>query len=198
MNPRILGAAALVLGTAAALVRPPAAGTHGARLDPANYDAIIPESLAATIMQSGTGGLTLIDLRSAADFEGYHIPGARRMGDADLDQVSLPSGTTIIVYDSAAISAPRAWLLLKSQGYQKVFVLSGGMAAWQESILHPALPPGLNRHDEAAFARQIERSRFFGGSPVPAPSTGPKPRPPVRESAPPKETFDIGPGGCFY
>jgi rhodanese-related sulfurtransferase len=198
MNHRTLGAAALVLGTAAAFVRSPSTAPHGSRLDPANYDAIIPESLAATIMQNGTGGLTLIDLRSAAEFDGYHIPGARRMGDADLDQVSLPAASTIIVYDSATTTASRAWLLLKSQGYRRVYVLSGGIAAWRESILHPPLPPDLSRSGEAEFARQIERSRFFGGSPVPAPSVLPKPRPPVRDSTPAKETFDIGPGGCFY
>jgi hypothetical protein len=97
------------------------------------------------------------------------------------------------------VSAPRVWLLLKAQGYPRVYVLAGGLAAWDDEVMHPPLPPGMSRDAEEEFADRLDRSRFFGGSPVPAPSTRittPRPRPDSARGT--KESFDIGPGGCFY
>lgn len=197
---RILGVSALVLGGTAILVpAKPMTEREGTPPVSSHHDIIVAESLAARIIERGTQGLTLVDLRPQSAFESYHIPGAIRLRDADLDQPTLPEETTIVLYDETEASAPRIWLLLKAQGYAQVFVLSGGLDAWTHEVLHPALPPGMNRAAEDTFADRMERSRFFGGSPVPAPTRRAKPAHSAPDSIQPKkESFDIGPGGCFY
>jgi rhodanese-related sulfurtransferase len=198
---RILGLAALILGGAAVLVPPGSVTDLGgiAGPIPTHRDAIEADSLAVRIMESGTAGLTLVDLRSRSAFESYHIPGAVRLGADDLAQASLPEATIVVLYDEAELSAPRVWLLLKAQGYARVYVLAGGLAAWENEVLHPPLPPGMSRDAEKEFADRLERSRFFGGSPVPAPASRlntPRLRP--DSTGKKTESFDIGPGGCFY
>jgi rhodanese-related sulfurtransferase len=200
MITRMLGLTALVLGGAAVLA-PAGRVTDPATAEsiPAHHDAIEAESLAARIMENGTAGLTLVDLRSQSAFESYHIPGAMWLGAADPGQARLPVATIVVLYDEAEESAARAWLLLKAQGYVRVYVLAGGLVAWEEQVLHPSLPPGTSHEAEERFAARLERSRFFGGSPVPAPSrpiSVPRPRPDSTGGK--KESFDIGPGGCFY
>jgi len=198
---RMLGLAALILGGAAVLVPSGSVtepGGHAGPIPP-RHDAIEADSLAARIIRNGTAGLTLVDLRSQPAFESYHIPGAVRLGAADLAQAGLPEATIVVLYDEAELSAPRVWLLLKAQGYPRVYVLAGGLAAWEIEVLHPQLPPGMSRDAEEEFAARLERSRFFGGSPVPATArrdTMPRLRPDSNRDR--KAAFDIGPGGCFY
>ena len=166
---------------------------------PAQLDAIDADSLAARIIENGIAGLTLVDLRSPPAFESYHIPGAMRLGAADLGQATLPETTTVVLYDETGEIAPRVWLLLKAQGYPRVYVLAGGLAAWDAQVLHPPLPPGMSHEANDEFADRLERSRFFGGSPAPAPSKRiVRPRPRSDSARGKKESFDIGPGGCFY
>ncbi|MEP7325024.1 MAG: rhodanese-like domain-containing protein [Gemmatimonadota bacterium] len=196
---RLLGFTALLLGGSALLVPDRPAVDSAGTPSPAHHDLVAAESLAARIMANGTAGLTLVDLRAPTAFDSYHIPGAVRLEAGELGQARLPEANTIVLYDDAESSAAGVWLLLKAQGYASVYVLSGGMAAWKDEVLHPALPPGMARETEARFGRQMELSRFFGGSPVPAPArriTPPSPRP--DSAGKKKESFDIGPGGCFY
>lgn len=197
---RMLGLTALLLGGAAVLVpSSPATNQSAAGVVPAHLDAIEADSLAARIMESGTTGLTLVDLRSQSAFGSYHIPGAVRLSATDLGQATLPETTIVVLYDENGESAARTWLLLKAQGYPRVFILAGGLTAWDAQVLHPPLPPGMSHEGNHEFADQLERSRFFGGSPVPAPSKRIAPHRPRSDSAGrKKESFDIGPGGCFY
>jgi rhodanese-related sulfurtransferase len=198
---RMLGVAALILGGAAVLVpseplSDPAGGSGPATR---HRDAIQAESLAARIMERGTSGLTLVDLRSQSAFESYHIPGAVRLRAANLGPARLPAETIVVLYDEAEEASPRVWLLLRAQGYPKVYVLAGGLAAWNDEVLHPPLPPGMGGEDEDEFVGRMERSRFFGGHPVPSPARRtPVPRPRPDSTDRKKESFDIGPGGCFY
>ncbi len=40
-----------------------------------------------------------------------------------------------------------------------------GLAAWQEDILFPAPPPAADAEAQTRWARAVEVSRFFGGTP---------------------------------
>lgn len=64
-------------------------------------------------------------------------------------QLGISEQHTVIIYDNQGIySAPRAWWLLKSMGFEKVFVLDGGLPEWLNSNLPTNNEYGLSAsHD---------------------------------------------------
>ncbi len=50
----------------------------------------------------------------------------------------------------------------EAQGFKSVYVLSGGMQGWKDFVLFPVRPQGGT---DAAFERQAQVAKFFGGAP---------------------------------
>ena len=96
---------------------------------------IVPEAFQARLA-AGEQCL-LLDLRSAGDFATAHIPGARWLSRGRLDlqiEQEVPDKKAGVVFygrkgNESTLSTP----LLKNLGYQQVFVLQGGIAAWQDA-----------------------------------------------------------------
>ncbi|HEU4629788.1 MAG TPA: rhodanese-like domain-containing protein [Gemmatimonadaceae bacterium] len=110
-------------------------------------------------------GLRILDLRSPAEFDAYHVPGAER---ADIQAVpSLPfrAGETIVLYSEGGTHAAQAWLLLRALGYRRVYFLRGGLYEWLEQVIDPVLPAGDDAATRAERARIASLSRYFGGMP---------------------------------
>ena len=62
--------------------------------------------------------------------------GARPIPDSSvlktkLQNFGVRSNSTIVLYDTNFYSSPRAWWQLKFMGFEKVFVLEGGISAWK-------------------------------------------------------------------
>jgi len=104
----------------------------------------------------------LIDLRDAEAVASYYIPGADHVPLSALAEYPLLRNEKIVLYSEDEVHAAQAWILLKARGFQGVYTLEGGMQAWKDRILFPALPETA-RAEELEKARNI--SRFFGGSP---------------------------------
>ncbi len=104
----------------------------------------------------------LIDLRAAEAVASYYIPGAEHVAVSALPDYPLLRNEKIVLYSEDEVHAAQAWILLKARGFRGVYTLEGGLQAWKDRILFPALP-------ETAPAEEIEKasnvSRFFGGSP---------------------------------
>ncbi|MFC7402773.1 sulfurtransferase [Citricoccus sp. GCM10030269] len=73
--------------------------------------------------------------------EGRHpLPDPGRFGDT-VRMLGINDGDTIVVYDDAqATSAARAWWLLRHAGFEKTYLLDGGLTAWRNANL--PLQPG--------------------------------------------------------
>lgn len=53
---------------------------------------------------------------------------------AQVRQLGINNSDTVVVYDDKGLfSAPRAWWMFKAMGYKKVYVLDGGLPAWQKA-----------------------------------------------------------------
>jgi len=83
--------------------------------------------------------LMIVDLRTPLDIEttACGIPGARRISPESLDDPHQlgPNDREVVFYCAEpreATSAPMA-LLLNSQGYKNVHLLSGGLEGWREA-----------------------------------------------------------------
>jgi len=129
-------------------------------------DLVRAPQLADWIIQD-RNDFRLVDLRSEKDFATYHIPTAQNLSLASLSADFAPHNEKILLCSEDGLDATKAWFLLHAQGYKSVYVLDGGMRAWQESVLYPRKTADLSPE---AFEKQELVARFFGGSaqlPVP-------------------------------
>ncbi len=110
-------------------------------------------------------GLQIVDVRSAAAFDEYHVPAAVRIPIDALGNLHPPAGTTIVVYGNDAADSRRAADVLKTAGDADVHVLRRGTAGWLDEVMNPALPDGASVEAKAAFVRVSAISRYFGGVP---------------------------------
>lgn len=166
-----LAAVALVLGMLALIAGDPYQG-RTATIDAKELavivqnevDHISPGDLADWIIQ-GRSDYRLIDLRSEKDFGGYAIPGAENVPVSQLTDHGLMKNEKIILYSDGGIHSAQAWFLLRSQGYKGVYMLRGGLEAWNDDVLFPQLAENADAATRINFAKTAEVSKYFGGTP---------------------------------
>jgi rhodanese-related sulfurtransferase/uncharacterized membrane protein YedE/YeeE len=135
-------------------------------------DHIDPLDLAEMI-QKGTPGLRILDLREGLDTSMYVIPGAVAVGMRFLDSLRPAPDEQLVLYSDGGAHAAQAWVLLRVRGVRNARVLKDGMAAWEDEILAPVLPAVSDDTAKARFARARELSLWFGGFPRLVPDDGP-------------------------
>ena len=97
----------------------------------ATWQWMAPQRVSALVKEGS--GLWLVDVRSVAAFEDGHIEGAVHIPAGILGTKRLPMGKIIVlVDDSLGLRTGRdaAEVLLK-KGHDKVYLLEGGIPAWQ-------------------------------------------------------------------
>ena len=124
-------------------------------------DSVQAVQLADWIIQ-GRNDYKLVDLRSEKEFAAYHIPTAENVPLASLTPAFAAHNEEIVLCSDNGIEAAKAWFLLDAQGYKSVYLLDGGVRTWQASVLFPRKVAGA---DEAAFEKQSQVAKYFGGAP---------------------------------
>jgi rhodanese-related sulfurtransferase len=164
---RILGvtAAALGLGAAAADFRPAAGVMELAAEIEAERDHMSALDLGENI-KIRMPNLRIYDLRSRAEYDMLHIPGAEHATLNDLLRAPAPRDSTIVLYSEGGGHSAQAWVLLRMRGYRKVFVLREGMYEWISRVHEPRLAVDATAAERKEFERAAELSRFFGGVPL--------------------------------
>jgi len=93
----------------------------------------IPELNADQALERlGEGATVFLDVRDAASFRRGHIPGAQHIGDHNIaDFVErAEKSEPIIMYCFHGNSSLGGAAHLLSQGFEEVYSMSGGFAAW--------------------------------------------------------------------
>ena len=163
-----LGVLALALG-AVALFSQPHRGPF-VRLDTRELALVVEEEadhvtasdLAAWIIE-GRADYRLLDLRTAQEFSAYHIPTAENVPLSGLADYPLLRNEKVVLYSEGGIHSAQAWMLLRAQGYDSVYMVLGGLDAWQDEVLFPSLPADADARARAQFERAAQVARFFGG-----------------------------------
>lgn len=92
----------------------------------------------ATLLMNREDALVL-DVRDSGEWSTRHIAGARHIALAQLDkrlsEIDKFKARPVIVCCATGSRSPEACGRLKKAGYEKVFSLSGGLAAWTEAGL---------------------------------------------------------------
>ena len=108
----------------------PAFGEHGALTWP--VQTIDADRLKGLIERGEK--LVIVDVGSPEEFRAGHIPGARSLSlDEPGDRFrELPRRGPVVLYCDCPLSEiGSAYQFLRFSGYQSVFVLDGGLAAWK-------------------------------------------------------------------
>jgi rhodanese-related sulfurtransferase len=120
--------------------------------------------LAARIMGRDPA-LRIFDLRSTAEFERFHVAGARQLAPSLLRREPLSPGETVVLYGNGESRAARAWAVVRDRGAD-AFVLRGGVREWFIRVYEPRLATDATPAERAEFEQAVRVSRFFGGRPL--------------------------------
>jgi rhodanese-related sulfurtransferase len=110
-------------------------------------------------------GLRVIDVRSAAEYRAFHIPGADHLPVDRLPYARFAAGDTIVLYSELGVHGAQAWVFLRALGHRQVFFLQNGLHEWLDDVMTPTLAADASPEARAAFASVEELSRWFGGTP---------------------------------
>ncbi len=127
-------------------------------------DHVTPTELATWIVE-GRADYRLIDLRTDTDYGAYHIPTAENVPLSGLTDYPLLRTEKIVLYSEGGIHSAQAWMLLRAQDYDAVYMLLGGLDAWKDDVLFPTLSADASPQERAQFERSATVAEFFGGQP---------------------------------
>jgi len=125
-------------------------------------DRISALELAERIM-TRDATLRILDLRSRAEYDEFHIPGAMHTSLAELWKASMPREATVVFYSEGGLHSAPVWALMRLRGYRNVVFLREGVYEWISRVHEPRLAVDSTPAEKAEFAHAAELSRFFGG-----------------------------------
>jgi rhodanese-related sulfurtransferase len=117
-------------------------------------------------------GLRVVDIRSSGEFDALHIPTAERIPLSELSRTPFRRDETIVLYSEGGAHAGQGWVFLRALGYTRVYFLRGGLREWLDDVMSPTISASAADSTKKAFAHVSDLSRYFGGSPQIAPSSG--------------------------
>jgi len=140
---RWLAGSAVLAGALAPLVGSPYRGRRAA-IDVAELAGVVAREedhvsaveLAAWL-RAGRPGLRVFDVRSAAEFAAYHIPGAEHVPLQELATTRLDASDTVVLYSEAGAHGAQAWVFLRARGHRRAFFLRRGLHEWLDDVMSP-------------------------------------------------------------
>jgi len=100
------------------------------------FRGLRPAELTALINRENA---LVVDLRPAAEFEKGHIPGSKNVQMAQFDPenkaLAAAKALPVVAVCKAGLTAVDAAKRLRKAGFEKVYVLEGGIGAWQAADL---------------------------------------------------------------
>jgi rhodanese-related sulfurtransferase len=100
------------------------------------FGTVAPAALTALVNRENA---LVVDLRPIADFEKGHVPGAKnvQMSQFDPENRALAAAKSlpVVLVCKTGQTAGGAAKRLRKAGFEKVFVLDGGIGAWQQAGL---------------------------------------------------------------
>ena len=100
------------------------------------YKALQPAGLTALVNRDNA---LVVDLRPSADFEKGHVPGAKNVQMSQFDpenkQLAAARALPVVLVCKAGQTSGAAAKRLRKAGFEHVYVLDGGIGAWQQAGL---------------------------------------------------------------
>lgn len=148
--------------------------------------------------------LLLIDTRSTEAYKSFSLPNAIHIPLSEIFSEELnpfldQNIYDIILFSNDNFNAEQTWMLCNRMGYQRLYILDGGLNTWFSTIIEP-IPPKETMSQEAFELYSFRRAagKYFGV----ANDTVEVEVKPVRKAAPkkvvtkPKKKKRVPEGGC--
>ncbi|MFN2601185.1 MAG: rhodanese-like domain-containing protein [Gemmatimonadaceae bacterium] len=110
-------------------------------------------------------GLRVVDVRSAPDFDAYHIPTAERIDVSQLVDTPFRADETVVLYSDGGAHAAQGWVFLRALGYPHVYFLRGGLYEWLDNVINPTISGNPSDSSRTSWGKVESLSRYFGGVP---------------------------------
>ncbi len=145
-------------------------------------DHIEPEELADAMMQ-GEKDLLVVDVRTAAEYAAFHIPGAVNVPLPELIDYLPPHKNQgrVVLYSNGMTHPAQARDALARLGYENVFMLTDGLQGFLDRCLKPVSLRSEPLPEAEAARVRAWRAFFLGG------------KPPIPESAAPAAPASAAP-----
>lgn len=162
---------------------------------------LLTSDAVADMLVQKDPSLQLIDIRTKAEYDQYHLQGAVSV---PLDNILSEEFSSLfdqdvmmnVLYANGTTVASQAWMLLRQQGYKSIYILQGGLNYWAETIMNPSQPAATASDDELAKYdfRKAAGGVLGGGAPMTSAAVpAPAPSAPKAGAAPKKKRAA---GGC--
>ncbi|WP_199098526.1 rhodanese-like domain-containing protein [Dyella sp. ASV21] len=100
------------------------------------YKELTPAGLTLLINREGP---LMVDLSAYADYEKAHVPGSRHVAMSQFDpehkELAKAKDVPVVLIDKDGRNTGKAAQRLIKAGFAKVYVLGGGVLAWQQAQL---------------------------------------------------------------
>jgi rhodanese-related sulfurtransferase len=121
---------------------------------------LISANWLAELVYRKEQGITILDTRSIAEYEEYHIPTSIPYNEKDLASL-LKSSDKIILYGDINYNYLSE---VPANLSGKIYNLNGGVDEWFSMVLFPDFRK-IKVRNKQALEKIIDRSRYFGGTP---------------------------------
>jgi molybdopterin/thiamine biosynthesis adenylyltransferase/rhodanese-related sulfurtransferase len=105
------------------------------------------------------GGIALIDVREANEWDQGYVPGATHVAKSYFEQqieAAVPDRTTpVVLYCAGGVRSLFAAQTLAGMGYTDVASMSGGFQAWKSNGLDWITPPKLTDTQKQRYSRHL-------------------------------------------
>ena len=97
--------------------------------------SFIPIDVEQAVEKLENQGATLVDIRDQQTFDAGHVPNSFHLTDGTLTKLVQETDpeTPLIIMCYHGISSQRVANYLLTQGFEEVYNLEGGFAAWQKA-----------------------------------------------------------------
>jgi hydroxyacylglutathione hydrolase len=134
-------------------------------------DRISPAELKRTLMDL-PGSIQVVDVRPAAHFADYNLPGSLNANMADVlaNPAYLEGNAPLVIVDRDGSLAMMVAGILSQKTQRRVIALHGGLQAyWAESDLGSLIAPGMLPASPVITAARPQPAAAMKSSPAPAP-----------------------------
>jgi rhodanese-related sulfurtransferase len=139
---RLLALAAAILGVLALFGGKPPAVKTVAAVDVAEW------------IRDRKPGLRIIDPRTEAEFDEYHLPRAERLTPS----ITFHTNETVVFAEPWDRGRP-------ARIHPNTYLLRGGIQAWVDEVMNPTITANASPSARKTFDRASSVSRYFGGVP---------------------------------
>jgi len=105
------------------------------------------------------GGIALIDVREASEWEQGHVPGATHVSksylEGSIEAVVPDRATPVVLYCAGGVRSLFAGQTLAAMGYSDVASMSGGFQAWKSQGLDWTQPVVLTDQQKLRYSRHL-------------------------------------------